>query len=134
MGTLQQALAGMDLRNKEADWIYWDSSMTERPAYIINFFFRQALISGNRAPILMGEGQKLDQFHEVAGAAVAAQGNGWVPVTVSDEQVKEVPWAAKWLQCARGATTDCNAHQYDAGCWVEREVRRAVFLHSFSCV
>jgi len=123
MGTFQQALAGMDLRNKEADWIYWDSAMTEKPGYIINFFFRQALLAGNRAPVLMGDRQGLEGFHEQAGAAIAAQGNGWVPVTVSDEQVKTVPWAAKYLQCARGATADCKAHEYTAGCWVEREVR-----------
>lgn len=30
MGTYQQAMAGMDLRGKETDWIMWDSSMTEK--------------------------------------------------------------------------------------------------------
>jgi len=121
MGTTQQALAGMDLRNKETDWIMWDSRMTERPPELANFFLRQAIVSGNRSPVLMGDGINVNDFHEVAGADIAAQALGWVPVTVSDEQVKEVPWAAQWLQCARGATTDCKAHEYTAGCWVERE-------------
>ncbi|KAL9181799.1 hypothetical protein ACHAXT_012142 [Thalassiosira profunda] len=121
MGTFQQALAGMDLRNKETDWIMWDSRMTERVPAIAHFFFRQAIIAGNRSPVLMAEGMGVNEFHNHAGAAVCGQGMGWVPVTVSAEQVKDVPWAAQYLQCARGSTVDCNAHQYTAGCWVERE-------------
>ena len=106
----------------------WDSRMTERPANLPNFFLRQALISGNRSPVLMGDGVDLKDFHEVAGAAVAAQGNGWTPVTVSEEQVKEVPWAAQYLQCSRGATANCKGHEYTAGCWVEREVRSLKYM------
>jgi len=123
VGTVQQALAGMDLRNKDADWILWDSRMTERPAYLIDFFYRQAIISGNRSPVLQSDtGQvNLNGFHDTAGASIAHHGLGWVPVTMTDEQVKDVPWAAQWLQCGRGATTDCKAHEYTAGCWVERE-------------
>ncbi|KAL9178465.1 hypothetical protein ACHAXT_003795 [Thalassiosira profunda] len=121
MGTFQQALAGMDLRNKETDWIMWDSRMTERVPAIAHFFFRQAIIAGNRSPVLMAEGMGVNAFHKHAGAAVCGQGMGWVPVTVSAEQVKDVPWAAKYLQCARGSTVDCKAHEYTAGCWVERE-------------
>ena len=46
-----------------------------------------------------------------------------VPVTDSDEQVKTVPWAAQWHSCSRTATTDCKAHEYTVGWWVDREVR-----------
>mmetsp|Transcript_15681 Transcript_15681/g.28155 ORF Transcript_15681/g.28155 Transcript_15681/m.28155 type:complete len:1049 (+) Transcript_15681:70-3216(+) len=122
MGTFQQALAGADLRSKEADWVMWDSRMTERPNTIINFFLRQAIVSGNRAPVLMSEGgSELASFHDIAGASVAAQDKGWLPFTVSEEQVKEVPWAAQYMQCGRGATVNCKGHEYTAGCWVERE-------------
>jgi hypothetical protein len=124
MGTFQQSMAGMDLRGKETDWIIWDSSMTEKSPEIVNFFFRQALISGNRSPVLMGDNARLNEFHDIAGAAIAASAaNGWVPVTENDEQVMTLPWAAQWLQCSRTATTDCKSHEYTAGCWVEREVR-----------
>jgi hypothetical protein len=50
MGTFQQALAGMDLRGKDADMLIWDSSMTEKNPPLTNFFFRQGLLAGNRAP------------------------------------------------------------------------------------
>jgi hypothetical protein len=125
MGTLQQSMAGMDLRGKNADWITWDSGMTEKSGEMLNFFFRQALLAGNRAPVLMGGDDRGvgGDFHGIAGAAVAGYKEGWVPVTDSDEQVKTVPWAAQWLSCSRTATTDCKAHEYTAGCWVDREVR-----------
>ena len=118
MGTLQQSMAGMDLRGRDADWITWDSGMTEKSGEYLNFFFRQALIAGD------GRGTGGD-FHGIAGAAVAGYQEGWVPVTDSDEQVKTVPWAAQWLSCSRTATTDCKAHEYTAGCWVDREVRES---------
>ena len=41
---MSRKVAGMDLRGKETDWIMWDSSMTEKPAFFNNFFMRQALI------------------------------------------------------------------------------------------
>ena len=109
--------------------------MTERPTELHNFFYRQGLLSGNRAPVLMGNGVKLEAFHETAGASVVMEGKGkgWTPVTTTEEQVKGVPWAAQYLNCARDATADCKGHEYTAGCWVEREVRacpcRLVLCH-----
>jgi hypothetical protein len=44
--SIQQAMAGMDLRGKETDVIMWDSSMTEKPGTFFTFFMKQALISG----------------------------------------------------------------------------------------
>jgi hypothetical protein len=141
MGTFQQAMAGMDLRGKDADILLWDSSMTEKDGTLANFFFRQALISGNRSPILfqIPKGPMVE-FQDVSGVAYLEYEEGWVPVTDSDEQVKTVPWAAQWLSCSRTATTDCKAHEYTAGCWVEREVRKfawgplCVFMRAFVCV
>jgi len=122
MGTAQQALAGMDLRGKETDWIMWDSSMTEKPAFFNNFFMRQALIAGNRAPVIMADGiQDAQHFHDVAGASVAGAGQGWTPMTTSDEQAKTVPWAAQYLVCGREMGGTCKAHEYTAGCWVDRK-------------
>ena len=114
----------MDLRGKETDWILWDSRVSEQQEFFPNFFFLQELIAGNRSPILTGDAA-LNDFHDIAGAAIAVQGYGWVPVTVSDEQVATLPWAAQWLECSPTATTNCRSHEYTAGCWVEREVRGA---------
>lgn len=74
MGTFQQALAGMDLRGKETDFIMWDSSMTEKAGQLFVFFMKQALISGNRAPFLFGDGRDMRNFHKIAGADVGEHG------------------------------------------------------------
>lgn len=73
MGTFQQALAGMDLRGKDTDFIMWDSSMTEKSGQLFVFFMKQALISGNRAPFLFGDGRGMRDFHKI-GAGVGEHG------------------------------------------------------------
>ncbi len=89
-------MAGMDLRGKETDMVMWDSSMTERNYDYFTFFMKQALISGNRAPYLMGSGYDLRNFNRVASADIGESGAGWDgPVTVSEEQALELPWAAR---------------------------------------
>ena len=36
----------------------------------------------------MGDGAQLGGFHNTAGAAVCGQGQGWVPVSMSDAQAR----------------------------------------------
>jgi len=65
--------------------------------------------------------QDVAHFHNVAGASVAGAGSGWTPMTTSDEQAKTVPWAAQYLVCGRELGGTCKAHEYTAGCWVDRK-------------
>lgn len=92
-------MAGMDLRGKETDVIMWDSGMTEKSREYFTFFFKQALISGNRAPFLIGNTFDLREFERVASANIGEQGDQWSlwngPETISEEQALEVPWAAR---------------------------------------
>ena len=74
--SVQQAMAGMDLRGKESDVIMWDSSMTEKSQELHTFFMKTALISGNRAPFLMSY-YDLREFGKVAKADVGYHGEGW---------------------------------------------------------
>jgi len=87
----------MDLRGKETDMVMWDSSMTERIHEYFTFFMKQALISGNRAPYLVGgSGFDLREFNRIASADIGEPGLGWDgPVTLSEEQALELPWAAR---------------------------------------
>lgn len=86
----------MDLRGKETDMVMWDSSMTERIYEYFTFFMKQALISGNRAPYLVGYGFDLREFNRIASADIGDPGSGWDgPVTLSEEQALELPWAAR---------------------------------------
>mmetsp|Transcript_7379 Transcript_7379/g.15793 ORF Transcript_7379/g.15793 Transcript_7379/m.15793 type:complete len:1042 (+) Transcript_7379:87-3212(+) len=121
MGTFQQALAGMDLRGKHTDFIMWDSSMTEKSGQLFVFFMKQALISGNRAPFLFGDGRGMRDFHAI-GAGVGEHGGGWNgPITVDEVQALQVPWAARYLNCERENQAICKQHEYDSGCWVDRD-------------
>ena len=54
MGTLQAALAGNGIYG-ERDFMLWDSSMTEKDGKAQDVFLRQALLSGQRVPILFGK-------------------------------------------------------------------------------
>ena len=122
MGTFQQALAGMDLRGKDADMLIWDSSMTEKNGYMTDFFFRQGLLAGNRAPFLYsGYGANPAAFEEI-GVSTGSYGQlGYSPITTSEEQAKTLPWAARFDKCESGANALCAAKEYDGKCWVERE-------------
>lgn len=94
--SLQQAMAGMDLRGKETDVIMWDSSMTEKSHSYFTFFMKQALISGNRAPFMIGSGYEMREFNRVASADIGEHGEGWNgPVTESEKQALTIPWAAR---------------------------------------
>ena len=119
MGTFQQALAGMDLRG-DADMLIWDSSMTEKSPPLTNFFFRQGLLAGKRAPFLYsgGTGANPTPF-EAIGASVGDWGAlGYSPITTSEEQAKTLPWAARYNKCEPGAAALCKAQEYDGKCWV----------------
>ena len=54
MGTLQAALAGNGIYG-ERDFMLWDSSMTEKDGKAQDVFLRQALLSGQRVPVLFGK-------------------------------------------------------------------------------
>jgi len=123
MGTFQQALAGMDLRGKDADMLIWDSSMTEKSPPLTNFFYRQGLLAGNRAPFLYSGGGADPAAFESIGASVGGYGAlGYSPITTSEEQAKTLPWAARYDKCGPGgAAALCDSQKYDGKCWVERE-------------
>ena len=72
MGTLQAALAGVSVYG-EKDFVLWDSSMTEKDGRAQDVFHRQALLSGQRVPILfdLGGGRgTMDRLHNEVGAHV----------------------------------------------------------------
>lgn len=122
MGTFQQAMAGMDLRGKDVDALIWDSLMTERGGGMMNFFFRQALLAGNRAPFMYnGDGANPTPFEEIGASTGAYGALGYLPLTESEEQAKTLPWAARYAKCSAGAADLCNANKYDGKCWVERD-------------
>ena len=79
MGTLQLALAGSGIYGAENDFVLWDSSMTEKDTKPQDVFHRQALLSGERVPVLfdMGGGRAvMDRIRRESGAWVGGEGGG----------------------------------------------------------
>ncbi len=104
MGTLQSALAGGSIYG-DADFILWDSSMTEKDSRAQDTFMRQALLAGQRVPILlyMGGGKgTLDNLHHEVGAHVGG--------------VTNVALLPKF----KHTTIDFDEKKYNAACWIDR--------------
>ena len=104
MGTLQSALAGGSIYG-DPDFMLWDSSMTEKDSRAQDTFMRQALMTGQRVPILldMGGGKgTMDRLHDEVGAHVGG--------------VTNVALLPKFKQ----TTIDFDEKKYNAACWMDR--------------
>ena len=104
MGTLQTAIAGSGIYGG-SDVILWDSSMTEKDGRAQDVFIRQALMAGERAPILLdlggGKGA-MDKLHNEVGAHV-----GGIHTTAILPKFNNI-------------TIDFGEKKYNAACWTER--------------
>ena len=105
MGTIQAALAGVGVYG-DADFVLWDSSMTEKDGRAQDLFFRQALLAGRRLPVLfdMGNGAgTLKSLHGEVGAHVGGVNTG-----------------AALLPKFRNTTINLDERKYNAKCWTAR--------------
>jgi len=104
MGTLQAALAGTGIYG-DPDFMLWDSSMTEKDGKAQDVFFRQAVLSGERVPILfdMGGGRgMMDKLRDQVGAHI-----GGIHTVAIFPQFKNT-------------TIDFSDKKYNAACWTDR--------------
>mmetsp|Transcript_23939 Transcript_23939/g.51692 ORF Transcript_23939/g.51692 Transcript_23939/m.51692 type:complete len:928 (+) Transcript_23939:79-2862(+) len=106
MGTLQAALAGTGIYGFERDFVLWDSSMTEKDGKAQDLFMRQALLSGQRVPILfdMGGGKaSMEKIRNEAGAHFGGvSGGGLNP------------------KFKNATTFNFAENKYNAACWTDR--------------
>ena len=76
MGTTQAALAGVGVCD-EADFVLWDSSVTEKDGRAQDLFFGKALLAGRRSPVLFDMGNGAGHSEEPArGGGSARRGRG----------------------------------------------------------
>ena len=99
--------------------------MTEPGAEHVDVFYRQALLAGNRVPLLWGGPfELLKMLHEEADVDVGELGtamDGIVEVE-SLEQAKSLPWAARFLKCKTEAEEVCKEEpRFCSTCWIDRE-------------
>ena len=166
-GTMQSALAGGGVYGTETDVVVWDSMMTEGSNYHVNgpggasgtgsktskykgkksdyidLYFRQALISGNRAPFLLQHQagcsdkngnvcKQLAELHETTDADV---GHLWyqawelfdgdnmrIPKTDIHDPMK-ITKAVRWMNCGDKTeeTEAWKEHKCEGVCWIDRD-------------
>ncbi len=123
IGTTQDSLGMGTLWGKEIDFCMWDSGMTEKSSAHYDLFARQALISGNRVPILWnGFLEMLEIYHNQADVDVGGPGTGLrgIPVTESNEHASKLPYAVRYMKCTQDRKDLCDEHKYNGRCWVHR--------------
>lgn len=119
------ATIGMSsLYDSDIDILVWDAPLTESNIGDIEFFHRQAILSGNRVPFLWGGVlSELSNLHISTGADVGIP--DWstegVPVTKNDAHALELPWAARYLNCEGQFAEICPTHKFNSICWIDRD-------------
>jgi len=126
LGTMQHSLGSKDIYGEEIDVIVWDSHMTEPDAASLDLFYRQALLGGNRKPVLWGGNfNLLRDLHLNADVDVMFPGSGMhgVKETEGLDQVQTLPFATQYLKCGindKELCTDVN-NKFRATCWIDRD-------------
>ncbi len=126
LGTLQHSLGFKDIYGDKIDFMVWDSGMTEsRDSSALDMFWRQALLSGDRVPFLMGAGSvgALMYYNQNADADFGNYGEAIVglPICTDELQCDKFPWAARYIRCSPEAGQLCADHKWRSNCWVERK-------------
>lgn len=118
VGTLHFSLAGKSLYG-EADVMLWDSGMTERGP-TVDFFNKQAILAGERLPILFTT-ERFAILEETKGEAWIGEvklNTAILPLTVDEVQANEVPYAARYLHTDEPRLA--NVEKYNSICWEPR--------------
>jgi hypothetical protein len=125
LGTLQAGIGSGSIYGDDVDLLLWDSGMTEGDPAHVDIFYRQALLGGNRVPVLWGGPfELLKMLHEEADVDVGQWGlatDGLIEVE-SAEQANDVPWAARYMKCKPEVQDLCQAEpRFCATCWIDRD-------------
>jgi len=106
----------------ESDFMIWDSSMTEREAGNRDLFNKQALLSGERVPLIFTN--SIFNLEEETGGLIAHGDFGamdeFIPTTLSPEQALTLPFATRFMKCSHECDACNQGEKYHSTCWVDR--------------
>mmetsp|Transcript_18803 Transcript_18803/g.40951 ORF Transcript_18803/g.40951 Transcript_18803/m.40951 type:complete len:1025 (+) Transcript_18803:189-3263(+) len=128
VGTLGSVMAGADIYG-ESDLMIWDSEMTERDAGAHDLFNRQAILSGERVPVLlMPKMNDLEKRTDMLyawgdGDTISPRSDfetGLLEKTKDAEHVETLPYAIRYMSCETGNGNLCKDNEYNSECWVRR--------------
>jgi len=152
--TLDFSLGFSSLYGQDIDIVIWDADWKDtthgsdkddaqqRQTLLRDqaFFLRQALITGNKAPFLIGTSLELLRdlyFHADADIAILGTGISGIPITTDSDMVQNLPYAVQYLHCLEDTTTTNNNKnniceqenvKYNTTCWVERNDKVKPFV------
>jgi hypothetical protein len=134
LGTLHNALGMGSIYGNDMDVLLWDSGMTERDGAHVDLFMRQAILGGEKVPVLWGGMFAIMQdLSNNLDAEVGEVGLGrdGIPEVVSPTQAATIPHAARFMKCAAEQQELCQAEpKYCAVCWIDRDdVPRSSFAN-----
>jgi len=126
VGTTHSAMASGSIYG-EKDILFWDSSMTEKAAGALDLFNKQAILGGERVPILMNS-PRVNIVADSNGTAWLGnietsqwEPGGIVPFTTeSEEHAQTLPFAVRYMFCPRESAGLCQMNKYTAICWEPR--------------
>eukprot|EP00531_Pseudo-nitzschia_arenysensis_P000462 CAMPEP_0116134426 /NCGR_PEP_ID=MMETSP0329-20121206/10638_1 /TAXON_ID=697910 /ORGANISM="Pseudo-nitzschia arenysensis, Strain B593" /LENGTH=1029 /DNA_ID=CAMNT_0003629133 /DNA_START=91 /DNA_END=3180 /DNA_ORIENTATION=- len=112
VGTLHFSLAGGDLYG-ETDILEWDSAMTEK-GDPVDFFNKQAIMSGERVPIIITDiwHDIMEETNQTAFMGKYGHENKAIFPDTTFENCQEQVWAARWM--------NGKENKYNAICWEPR--------------
>ena len=123
-------MGGKDIYG-EADIMIWDSQMTEREKGVHDLFNRQAILSGERVPVLLMPNENMYDIEEQSdksyiwggGDVISTRSDfdtGLLEKTQDEEQAQTLPYAVRYMGCESGSDGLCKDHIYNSECWVRR--------------
>lgn len=123
LGTLHSALGARSIYGDEIDIMIWDSGMTEgRDGGAVDLFERQALIGGNRVPMLLGGNfGNLKMLHDECGADIGHYGSAMLGIPTCEDEIQalKIPYASRYMKCSNERRDLCSTHKFDSICWPE---------------
>jgi len=123
LGTLHSSLGGSSIYG-ERDILIWDSSMTEKDAGAVDMFCRQALMSGDRVPIILGAEICTNLRKVLEGAGGFWTGSmtnvqDFFPYSDEADDINNLPYHTQGLQCKNDQDL-CKEYKYNSKCWIDR--------------
>jgi hypothetical protein len=125
LGTTHFSLGSSTLYG-EKDFMMWDSGMTEKSLADQDLFNKQALLGGERVPILFGSHP--NNLETETGNNLwygkFLNGNSLIPLTTDLDQVDTLPLATRYMKCDPAVQELCgdrsNPDKYHDFCWEDR--------------
>lgn len=110
----------------EKDFLQWDSAMTEKSHGDIDLFNKQALMNGERVPIIFNP--FINDLETETGGEFwygdTLNSQDFLPLTTGYDQALTLPLAARYQNCELSVKELCgdrnNPNKYDAYCWYPR--------------